>query len=408
MAIKKYTSFFIDLICVPFLWALRFIFSLTKRKENIWIFSSWNGLTFSDNAKYLFLYAHKYEENIDVFWITRSNQLYKELKELELPVLYIYSLGGILKCLKAGVQLTTHGIYDLSPILTKGSIHVALFHASFPLKKMEFDAFDTSIAKQCIRFIRKPFVFEKADYSISSSRKTQSVIGSAHRIPTNKVLISGYPRSDFINSKNHTSLDESRIKSLCDLERYSHFIYFVPTFRNNPEFDIFEHGFNQELLIEFLEETNSVLIFRFHPFEHQKVMRHRNIKHQRIIFENHGLDDPYPLLSKCSVLITDFSSIFADYLLMDKPIIFANFDQKGYLERERELYWNYEDVTPGVKVQNWCNLIDELRKVVTGEKDLYHEERMKMKEVIYLDVKEHFSEKAFRQIKNAIQDKINK
>ena len=49
------------------------------------------------------------------------------------------------------------------------------------------------------------------------------------------------------------------------------------------------------------------------------------------IIENHGLSDPFSLLKKVDVLITDYSGIYVDYLLMNRPIIFANFDHQGYV-----------------------------------------------------------------------------
>ena len=403
MELKKYITFAIDLIIFPIAYFFRFFFSFTKRHGNIWIFGSWGGLTFSDNTKYLFLYAHENQKDVDVFWITRNKEIYKELLELKLPALYLYSLKGILTCIRSGVQFTTHGIYDIAPVLTKGSVHFSLFHASFPLKKMEFDAFENSLIKKIIQLIRKPFVFEKADYSICSSEKTQSVIKSALGLSTEKVFISGYPRSDYIHSKNHLQTDLNKIKNICDLGQYDNFIYFVPTFRNNPNFDIFEHHFNIEELVEFLEETNSIFIFRFHPYEYQKIMRHKNINHHRIIFESHGLDDPYPLLSKSSVLITDFSSIFADYLLLDKPIVFANFDYEGYLNQERQLYWDYEKVTPGAKVKNWPNLIIELKKIIEKKEDLFASKRQNMRKEIYSHTEGLASKRVCQKVMQVIE-----
>lgn len=67
MKFKKYINFFISLVLLPILVVLRFIFSFSRRVNNIWIFSSWNGLTFSDNAKYLFIYTNKNLHEIKSF-----------------------------------------------------------------------------------------------------------------------------------------------------------------------------------------------------------------------------------------------------------------------------------------------------------------------------------------------------
>ena len=117
------------------------------------------------------------------------------------------------------------------------------------------------------------------------------------------------------------------------------------------------------------------------------------MSHERIIFEAHGLSDPYPLLSKASILITDYSSIYADFLLLDRPIIFANFDHKSYIDNERGLYWDYDKVTPGVKASDWNAVIQNLETIIVKKQDYYKEERARMVEMIYEHPVEEILEK---------------
>lgn len=59
--------------------------------------------------------------------------------------------------------------------------------------------------------------------------------------------------------------------------------------------------------------------------------------------------DPYPLLRHTHALITDYSSIFFDYLLLDRPVVFYPYDLDAYRTRSRGLYDDYDAVTPGPK-----------------------------------------------------------
>ena len=129
--------------------------------------------------------------------------------------------------------------------------------------------------------------------------------------------------------------------------------------------------------------TDSVLVFRFHPFELSKIESKQKFKHERIIFESHSISDPYPLLLNASVLITDYSSIFADFLLLNRPLIFSNFDHLNYIKNERSLYWNYNDVTPGYKASDWDSLIKALNKILVNNEDLHKAERSFMIKKIY-------------------------
>ena len=383
MGLKRCFNLIISLIALPVIYVLRYFFSLFNRDENLWVFGAWNGDAFADNTKYLFLHTLKNKKNIQCFWITRNREVYDELVDLDLPVAYLYSIKGFRICLKAGKQLTTHSLYDISPTLTKGSIHYCLFHATFPLKRMDFGYLKNTFKKRMAIYIHKPFAFEKPDYSICSSAATAGIVQSALGLEPDQVILTGYPRSTFLETNKYLKADISRLSKICNFEKYSNFIYFVPTFRDNQDFDWFGFGFNQESLVELLELTNSVLVFRFHPFELSKVNNHHNICHSRIIFEAHGLSDPYPLLSRASVLVTDYSSIYADFLLLDRPMIFSNFDHQQYINNERALYWDYDAVTPGFKASNWDLLIGYLTKILVNNEDCHKKDRANMLNMIY-------------------------
>ena len=72
--------------------------------------------------------------------------------------------------------------------------------------------------------------------------------------------------------------------------------------------------------------------------------------------------DFYHLLAVSDLLITDFSSIYADYLLIDKPIIFISVDLQNY-EEERGLLLNpYDMWMPGPKCFSQEELQNEIKK----------------------------------------------
>tara|TARA_B100000686_G_scaffold350619_1_gene447069 strand:- start:742 stop:1944 length:1203 start_codon:yes stop_codon:yes gene_type:complete len=399
---KKYLTFLLDFILLPAKYFIRLVFSLIPRNKNIWVFSSWNGMTFSDNSKYFYLYVLKSHPEIQVSWITKSKKVYSELTEANLPVCYFYSWQGLVACVRASAQFTTHGLYDISPMLTKNSKHFALFHASFPIKKMENDAFDRGISSKFIQQVRKPFVLESPFLSVSSSINTQRVICSALRMDASAVPVFGYPRSNFMDRSMDLMTDSSRISNIADLSEYDNVIYYVPTFRQNDRFDPFEYSFDSVRLGTLLEATNSIFIIRFHPFDLKRMLRRGRNLGSRVILENHDIDDPYPLLRRTDVLITDYSSIFADFLLLDRPMIFANFDYLSYVAEERSLYWDYEKVTPGAKVSDWPSLLEQLKSILLEDNDQYTDFRKRMTRFIYQKSALKPSEALFHHVQRTI------
>jgi CDP-glycerol glycerophosphotransferase (TagB/SpsB family) len=353
---------------------------LPKRK-NLWLFGSNMGIYFSDNPKYLFLYIQKECKNIEAIWISRNKKVIHNLREQHLPAYYLYSLKGVFSCLRAKVIFTAHGKHDISSALTGGSIHVELYHFVMALKKLRYDVFNYYPLLQKIRFkLKHPFIYFKPDYSISSSPFASQIVKSSLCLSKEKVFLTGFPRTDAMLSE--TNEDSENVQKVVGDQKYTHLIYFTPTWRDKIlDFDYFAFELDENNLVDFLEKTDSILILRFHPTD---MMRRETIatSHPRIIFENHDLPDAFSLLKKSSVLITDYSGIFFDYLLIDRPIIFANFDQQGYLNK-RELYWDYDEITPGPKAPNWSMLLSHLEKILVCQEDEYQEERRKLRDKVY-------------------------
>ena len=95
----------------------------------------------------------------------------------------------------------------------------------------------------------------------------------------------------------------------------------------------------------FLRKNNLILLIKPHPLEHEKFTS--EIKESDEIFIYNSID-PYPLLRKSKLLITDYSSICFDYLITRKPIVFFQPDKEGYLS-DVGLYFNVDEVFKTVR-----------------------------------------------------------
>ena len=71
-------------------------------------------------------------------------------------------------------------------------------------------------------------------------------------------------------------------------------------------------------------------------------------------------------MNSVDILITDISSLFFDYLLLDKPIIFMFKDKKFY--KKIPLVFNYKKFLPGPIVSDWTEAL-EIEKLRNN--DLY-------------------------------------
>ena len=348
--------------------------ALVPKRKNLWLFGSLTG--FSDNTRVLFLYILKECKNIDAIWISKDQQVVQNLKNQQLPVHYTYSLQGILSCLRAQVIFTTHGKDDINPIITGGSIHVELLHCVITPKRGRYHLPQHySLLQKLLLILKVPFYYFKPDYGISSSPFITPTVMDNLSQSEDRVFLTGCPRTD--EMLRNTDEDRKNIQTILGDQKYTHLIYYTPTFRNSPDFDFLSFDLDQEELGKFLNKTNSIFIIRFHPIDMKRGRTLANF-HPRIIVEDHKIYDPFSLLKKATVLITDYSSTFIDYLLLDRPIIFANFDHQnyykaGYLQDEK--YFTYEELTPGPKAENWKIVLSYLEDILIHQKDHYQEAR---------------------------------
>ncbi len=86
---------------------------------------------------------------------------------------------------------------------------------------------------------------------------------------------------------------------------------------------------NNEQVAKLLEKNNLKLIFFPHN-EMQKLAHNFESNNKRIVVGKPGEFDVQTLLKKASVLVTDYSSVYFDFVYMDKPVAFYQFDQKDF------------------------------------------------------------------------------
>jgi CDP-glycerol glycerophosphotransferase (TagB/SpsB family) len=83
--------------------------------------------------------------------------------------------------------------------------------------------------------------------------------------------------------------------------------------------------------------------------------------------------DFYQLLSLTDALVTDYSSIYADYLLLDRPMVFVPADEDFFNEQRGLLLNPYDVWMPGPKCRNQQQLQDEISHSLEDSAYFQHE-----------------------------------
>jgi len=356
MRIVKEIKYWSQLFLIP-IYGLSF---LMPRSKKIWVMGSTFGTRFADNPKYFYLYLQQHQKNnIKSVWISKNKEVIRFLTDNSLEGYYLYSLKGIWYSLRAKIYLYDNYSKDICFTLSGGATKINMWHG-IPLKRIQKDnMFDrirnpkTRLEKT--RWLLRRMTDEKpTDYVLTTSEFLKPIFSSAFH--TEHVLVCGYPRNDILLSeeiRNVMNKNETSVAGhLEKMSKNNKIVFYVPTFRESEQnfFDIIslEHFQN------FLEREQILFCVKLHP--KSKVGEQFNKLSYHNIFVIDPLIDSYPILKQADVLITDYSSIYFDFLLTGKQIIFFAYDLKEYLQDSREMYFNYEEFTPGIKVYNQKDL----------------------------------------------------
>jgi len=118
-------------------------------------------------------------------------------------------------------------------------------------------------------------------------------------------------------------------------------------------------------MADFAIDNDILLVFKFHPL----MAKYCKLNDIESIIQYDPGADVYPVLPLCDCLISDYSSIYFDYLFVDRPIIFFPYDYDQYTADDRRLLFNYDEMTPGKKCYNQTELENAMCDVLAGRDD---------------------------------------
>ncbi|PKP60186.1 MAG: hypothetical protein CVT89_00355 [Candidatus Altiarchaeales archaeon HGW-Altiarchaeales-2] len=331
-----------------FLTPIYLLSHLFPRDKKIWVFECWFREDFKDNSKYLFLYASEnLKPKIRPVFLSKNKKLIKTLTKNGMEAHYSYSIKGIWSKIRCKYAFADVSFFDT--YLLGGATKVQLWHGS-PLKKIEYDArLSVSRIPAFVRRIAKfiaPWTFMRPEHITAPSDSFVGIFASAFRINEKNIVVTGYPRTDIFFRNIPFSLigtDAPIYEKIKKENSNNKIIMYLPTHRDIDNVAI-EKQFDLDVLNRFLKLNNCFLIIKQHHYVNPNLENDKIF--DRIIFSFSNIDI-YPLLSDVDILITDYSSIFFDFLLLDKPIIFFPYDIDKYISKDRELYFDYNEFVPG-------------------------------------------------------------
>lgn len=202
---------------------------------------------------------------------------------------------------------------------------------------------------------------------VVTSELALRVIFPTMSIDYHKYKILGMCRND--NLLDGNSYDEIR-NSICSKVEYKvkKVFLYTPTHRdyekNNKSISRFLLGFDMDmdLFEHILESSQSIIIAKIHPKQNFDVIK--KLLPRGVILHSGEYDYGLTELMQISdALITDYTSVYFDYLLLDKPIIFNFYDIEKYNETRGFSYDPIESILAGQVVSDADTFIKAIQEI---------------------------------------------
>lgn len=210
----------------------------------------------------------------------------------------------------------------------------------------------------------------KYNYLISPNEYSSEIFESCFKIDKEKIKEYGYPRNDYLVNITNEEIDKLKIKYNIPTDKKV--ILYAPTWRDN-KFN--EKGYIYELKVDFNKWKDMlgdeyVVIFKPHYLISNKF---KDIKLDNFLFsfdENVDINELYVM---SDLLITDYSSVFFDYAILNRPILFYMYDLEEYRDELRGFYLDINKELPGkITIDE-----DELLSVIKNENYKEYDEKLK-------------------------------
>ncbi|WP_286229694.1 CDP-glycerol glycerophosphotransferase family protein [Neobacillus mesonae] len=349
-------------------------FDKLKVKDKTIFYESRDGKSMTDSPYAIFKYLLQHPDYKDFkhIWSVASFKdlscvinKYRKLKNVSFVK---RNSNEYLKKLATSKYLINNSTFQLFFTPKKDQVYINTWHGT-PLKSMGFDIpGNPSNSRNVVRN------FLSADYLLSPNEHTTNMFMNSYKLKgiyNGEILQEGYPRIDLTYHSDSEQVKAHLAELGLEIDTNKQTILYAPTWKGanvaKAKNDMFQ------IIADLTYIKNQVgqdynLLIKVHPYLYNTAREYEEIKDLLIP----DWIDTNELLSTVDLLITDYSSIFFDFLVTDKPILFYVWDYDDYNE-ERGRYLS-DDELPGptlFTIQEVAFAIRDIEKVYNHYKDIY-------------------------------------
>jgi len=352
----------------------RTVFWCTYQRQDIvgeaFLFECFKGKMVNDSPFAIYQYLLINFSWAKFTWVLSSptHPMYLILKENKNTNVVIYGTDEYFQAYATSKYWVVNCRIPYRVVKKTGQVFVQCWHGT-PLKKLGFDIQMDDNAKVSKSSLRYAYSIDarKMDYFISPSPYASRCFISGFGLKKEQILELGYPRNDALfHGSSDLDLIE-KLKHSLNIAVDATVILYAPTWRDNSfcnerQSHVLHNPLeNEGFLSKFSDEV--VFLYRGHYFTDLQNESSRFID----VSDYNNINDLF-LIS--DLLITDYSSVFFDYSLLNKPILFFMYDRNEYESKIRGVYLDLDNALPGKISSLLSTLADDIFSALNKTTDL--------------------------------------
>ncbi len=372
------------LLLSPCIVLLRTLARLVPKKKDLILLIPRFGGGLNGNLKYFYLYlAAHHAQDCEFYLLTHRPATARLLSEYGLPVLLHPTPRSVIKLLRAGsvVLESTDWWRRLKSLLALHATTFQIWHGN-GIKRVSLTN------KKIATKLRGPGPFRWLlhwcniypiyDVVFFASRLQRERRSASFRMK--EARLNGQPRNDVffgtdvgVNIIGCDSAATEKIRSAAAAGK--RVVLYSPTWRPPDEIQP-AHALDLDELNNVALRHGLLIVWKAHPKDRIAVQEREAL----VVMDKDA--DVYPVMGYADCMITDYSSIYMDYILLDRPIIFFPYDLEHYL-RKRGIQHDYGAITPGPKCLTQTELQQALCEIVVDGGDSWRSSREKVRRDFY-------------------------
>lgn len=361
---------------------------LRDPNRNLVVIGGMNGALYGDNSRHLYEWILRNRPDLYPVWLTKNQTVYNTLKEQGKPVALMASWAGITYLAHARIGVFTNSLHDLalSPFIIPDTLRLIALRHGKSVKRVRFARVEHKISPK--EAIERSYESKLIYYAISTSEFISDIQEESLQIGRQKHIVTGYPRNDVLLSPT----GEMQVR----WERYlnglnpTKIVLYAPSWRHGRERTRFFPfpDFDSDDLTTFLKHRRILLLLRPHLNDFSRYPDLRAFLDELAagsdfirVASHEVFPDVSMVLPFMDTLISDYSSLYHDFLLLDRPLMFIPYDYEDFA-RKNGFHYDYFEYLPGPAVDTFSDFCYQLDQIYQ-ETDVYQQKRRKLSGLIH-------------------------